>query len=119
MVGEPSLFFSNPICLEALMILKKTLQQCSFRSTTVGTLHATSLQDFGYGDVVHQFEKRCNTVIKEPKESDKMYAVDEVFYPGEKSLLLRQTNLRTGFIEVDDSLYAELTYHQQFIAKIA
>ncbi|MDE5116869.1 MAG: hypothetical protein O4860_06415 [Trichodesmium sp. St2_bin2_1] len=29
------------------------------RSTTVGTLHATSLQGFGYGDVVHQFEKRC------------------------------------------------------------
>ncbi|MDE5124457.1 MAG: hypothetical protein O4965_32305 [Trichodesmium sp. St19_bin1] len=23
-------------------------------------MHATSLQGFGYGDVVHQFEKRCN-----------------------------------------------------------
>jgi hypothetical protein len=23
-------------------------------------LHATSLQGFDYGDVVHQFEKRCN-----------------------------------------------------------
>jgi hypothetical protein len=23
-------------------------------------LHATSLQGFGYGDIVHQFEKRCN-----------------------------------------------------------
>ncbi|MCL2937906.1 MAG: hypothetical protein MGU50_15735 [Trichodesmium sp. MAG_R02] len=22
-------------------------------------MHATSLQGFGYGDVVHQFEKRC------------------------------------------------------------
>ncbi|MCL2937271.1 MAG: hypothetical protein MGU50_12205 [Trichodesmium sp. MAG_R02] len=31
----------------------------SCRSTTVGRLHATSLQGFGYGDVVHQFEKRC------------------------------------------------------------
>ena len=30
------------------------------RSTTVGTLHARFLQGFGYGDVVHQFEKRCN-----------------------------------------------------------
>ena len=82
-------------------------------------MHATSLQGFAYGNIVHQFEKRCNTVIKEPKESDKTYGVDEVFYPGEKSLLLRHTNLRAGFIEVDDSLYAELTYHQQFIAKIA
>jgi len=37
-----------------------TLQHFSCRSTTVGTLHATFLQSFGYGDVVHQFEKRCN-----------------------------------------------------------
>ncbi len=35
------------------------LQQFSCRQTTVGTLHATYLQGFGYGDVVHQFEKRC------------------------------------------------------------
>ncbi|MDE5118770.1 MAG: hypothetical protein O4965_00750 [Trichodesmium sp. St19_bin1] len=35
------------------------LQHFSCRSTTVGRLHATSLQGFGYGDVVHQFEKRC------------------------------------------------------------
>ncbi|WP_202224015.1 hypothetical protein [Okeania sp. KiyG1] len=25
----------------------------------IETFHATSLQDFGYGDVVHQLEKRC------------------------------------------------------------
>ncbi|MDE5112077.1 MAG: hypothetical protein O4753_12730 [Trichodesmium sp. St7_bin2_1] len=24
-------------------------------------MHATSLQGFGYGDVVHQFKKRCKT----------------------------------------------------------
>ncbi|MCL2939331.1 MAG: hypothetical protein MGU50_23785 [Trichodesmium sp. MAG_R02] len=35
------------------------LQQFLCWSTTVGTLHTTSLQGFGYGDVVHQFEKRC------------------------------------------------------------
>ena len=35
------------------------LQQFSCRQTTVETLHATSLQGLGYGDVVHQFEKRC------------------------------------------------------------
>ncbi|MCL2936602.1 MAG: hypothetical protein MGU50_08485 [Trichodesmium sp. MAG_R02] len=29
------------------------LQQFSCRQTTVETLHATSLQGFGYGDVVH------------------------------------------------------------------
>jgi hypothetical protein len=34
------------------------LQDFSCQSTTVGTLHATSLQGFGYGDVVHQFKKR-------------------------------------------------------------
>jgi hypothetical protein len=37
----------------------EALQQFSCRSTTVETLHAKSLQSFGYGDVVHQFEKRC------------------------------------------------------------
>jgi hypothetical protein len=36
-------------------------QHFSYRSTTVGMLHVTSLQGFGYGDVVHQFEKRCNS----------------------------------------------------------
>ena len=39
--------------------VEKILQPVSCRSTTVGTLHAMSLQDFGYGDVVHQFKKRC------------------------------------------------------------
>ena len=39
------------------------LQQFSSRSTTVGTLHATSLQGFGYGDVVHQFEKHYKSVL--------------------------------------------------------
>lgn len=68
---------------------------------------------------INDFKEDINTAIKELKESDKMYGVDEIFYPGEKSLLLRQKNLRAGFIEVDDSLYAELIYHQQFIAKIA
>jgi hypothetical protein len=38
------------------------LQQFSCRQTTAGTLHATSLQGFGYGDIVHQFEKRCITL---------------------------------------------------------
>jgi hypothetical protein len=32
------------------------LQQFSCRQTTVGTLHATFLEGFGYSDVVHQFE---------------------------------------------------------------
>ena len=40
--------------------VEKILQHFSCRSTTVGSLYATSLQGFGYGDVVHQFEKRCN-----------------------------------------------------------
>ena len=35
------------------------LQQFLYRSTTVGTLYATSLEGFGYGDVAHQFEKHC------------------------------------------------------------
>ncbi|MDE5109753.1 MAG: hypothetical protein O4753_00240 [Trichodesmium sp. St7_bin2_1] len=26
-------------------------------------MHATSLQGFGYGDVVHQFEKRCKIIV--------------------------------------------------------
>ena len=43
--------------------VEKILQHFSCRSTTVGTLHAMSLQDFGYGDVVHQFEKRCITIL--------------------------------------------------------
>ncbi|WP_293090363.1 hypothetical protein, partial [Okeania sp. SIO3B5] len=30
--------------------------------TTVGTLHATSLLGFAYGDVVHKFEKRCQSM---------------------------------------------------------
>ena len=34
------------------------LQQFSCMYTTVGTFHATSLQGFGYDDVVHQFENR-------------------------------------------------------------
>ena len=56
------------------------LQQFLCWSTTVGTLHATSLQGFGYGDVVHQFEKRCNRkkssnspcfmIIKRPDNHD-------------------------------------------------
>ncbi|MDE5119429.1 MAG: hypothetical protein O4965_04425 [Trichodesmium sp. St19_bin1] len=37
------------------------LQHFSYRSTTIGTLHARSLQGFGYGDVVHQFKKRGKT----------------------------------------------------------
>ena len=36
----------------------EALQQFSCRSTTVGTLHAKSLQGFGYDDVVNQFENR-------------------------------------------------------------
>ncbi|MDE5090166.1 MAG: hypothetical protein O4805_24775 [Trichodesmium sp. St16_bin2-tuft] len=27
-------------------------------------MHATSLQGFGYDDVVHQFEKRCKWILK-------------------------------------------------------
>ena len=37
------------------------LQHFSCGLTTVGTLHARSLQGFGYSDVVHQFEKRCKS----------------------------------------------------------
>ena len=48
-------------------VLKRELQQFSCRSTTVGTLHASSLQGFGYGDIVHQivhqFEKPCNQLF--------------------------------------------------------
>ena len=45
--------------LENIWQIFDYLQQFSCRQTTVGTLHATSLQGFDYGDVVHQFEKRC------------------------------------------------------------
>ena len=45
--------------LENIWQIFDYLQQFLCRYTTVGTLHATSLQGFDYGDVVHQFEKRC------------------------------------------------------------
>ena len=35
------------------------IQQFLCRQTTVKTLNATSIEGFGYGDVVYQFEKRC------------------------------------------------------------
>ena len=45
--------------LENIWQIFDYLQQFLCRYTTVGTFHATSLQGFDYGDVVHQFEKRC------------------------------------------------------------
>ena len=49
-----------------MIFFSVTLQHFSCRSTTVETLHATFLQSFGYGDVVHQFEKRC-TLLRQGK----------------------------------------------------
>ena len=45
------------------LVCGRGIQQFSCRQTRAGTLHATSLQDFGYGDVVHQVEKRCKEIL--------------------------------------------------------
>ena len=40
--------------------------QRPYCACNVPTVHATSLQGFGYGDVVHQFKKRCNYKYQGP-----------------------------------------------------
>ena len=46
--------------------LTSNIQQFWCLSTTIGTLHSRSLQGFGYGDVVYQFEKRCKQITRTP-----------------------------------------------------
>lgn len=54
------------------------------------------------------FKKDIDTAINELKSSDKREGVTEIFFPGEKSEKVRQTNLANGYIEVEESLISKL-----------
>lgn len=53
---------------------------------------------------IEDLKKDIDTAINELKNSKKREGVKEIFYPGEKSLKIRQENLKKGFIEVEESL---------------
>ena len=55
-----------------------------------------------------QFKKDIDTVIKELKSAPKRKGVKEIFYPGERSMKLREKNLKAGTVEIDDSVYQNL-----------
>lgn len=57
---------------------------------------------------VEQFKKDTGIAITRLKESKKMKGVDEIYYPGERSHKLRQSNLLAETIEVNDTLYQQL-----------
>ena len=57
---------------------------------------------------LEEFKKDIDIAINELKTSKKRTGVSEIFYPGEKSQKIRQTNLDNGYIDVDESLIEQL-----------
>jgi len=53
---------------------------------------------------LEDFKKDIDTAINELKNSNKREGVTEIFFPGEKSEKIRQTNLHNGYIEVEETL---------------
>ena len=57
---------------------------------------------------VEDFKKDAGMAITRLKESKKMKDVEEIYYPGEQSFKLRETNLKSGTIEVSEKLVNQL-----------
>ncbi len=57
---------------------------------------------------IDEFKKDVTEAIKELKGSRKAQGVEEIFYPGEHSLKLREELLTKSEIEIDESLYAQI-----------
>ncbi|MEA3355378.1 MAG: Ldh family oxidoreductase [Patescibacteria group bacterium] len=55
-----------------------------------------------------QFKKDIDKVIKELKKAPKQKGVEEVFYPGERSMKLRDKQLKAGTVDIDDTVYSNL-----------
>ena len=91
----PAYFYPRMWCGHPIMEWKKygALQHFSCRSTTVGTLHATSLQSFGYGDIVHQFEKRCKAKGNKEQELELFFNNSSDF----KNNFRQDLRKKTGF----------------------
>jgi L-2-hydroxycarboxylate dehydrogenase (NAD+) len=51
-----------------------------------------------------EFKKDINTVIEGLKNAPKMEGFDEIYYPGEKSARLRQSQLESGLVEISDKI---------------
>ena len=60
--------------------------------TTVETFHATSLQSFGYSDVVYQFEKHCKA-----GKFQLWTSRDLVWYSEKQSMRVRVVKLTDGY----------------------
>ena len=54
------------------------------------------------------FEKANSKIIKEIKKSKKLPGVKEIYIPGEKAAEIRQKNIKKGYLEIDDDLWAQI-----------
>jgi LDH2 family malate/lactate/ureidoglycolate dehydrogenase len=57
---------------------------------------------------LEEFKNEVEIVTDELKNSRKQQGVNEIYYPGEKSQKLRQTQLEKGALEVDENLWSSI-----------
>lgn len=57
---------------------------------------------------IKQFKKDIGLAIQKLKKSKKAKGIKEIYYPGEQSYNLRQTNLKKGTIDVSENLFNQL-----------